>query len=309
MAPVDLGLIGAGRLAEAGYLPAAELDAGVRFVAVADPDEYRRADMAGGGRRIYDSAQAMLTHGGFDGVVVASPPAAHEHGARLAAAAGIPALVEKPPAPDLAGARRLAALDPAPFIGFNRRFALGEELRGRMPEAGSVELALRYRRFSWSPVMVRDPALLDLAPHLVDLALWAGVGDPERVAAGSSRAERLKLTIEGGRGRASIECASDRPHLERAVVRDRAGKVVARARAGGLFRGLAARARPGPHFLVASLAAQLREFAAVISGGSAPRLATAADGVAAMTVVAAAAESLALGGELVPVADSGVAAA
>ena len=308
MARSALGLIGAGRLAEAGYLPAAALTKRVQFAAVADPDEGRRALVAGGQLIEYPSARELVAAGGLDGVVCASPPATHEEIARLAAMAGLPALVEKPPAPDLVGARRIADLDPAPSIAFNRRFSLGAGLQGTLPDSGTIELEIRYRRFSWSPVMVRDPALLDLAPHVVDLALRSGLGTPVSVAATSRRPERVEIAIEGASGSARIRCATDRPHLERVIVRDASGNPVGNARTGGLVRGAIDRLRPAPHPLVASLAEQLDEFAAYCAGEPAPTLATAADGVAVMEVIAAAAESLAHDGAPVAPPASGITA-
>jgi predicted dehydrogenase len=305
-AAVALGLVGAGRLAELGYLPAAELSQRARIVAVADPDPRRLELLAGSGRTAHGSAEALLAAGGVDGVVVASPADTHEHVARLATAQGLPVLVEKPPAPDLAGAQRIAALDPAPRIGFNRRFSLGDGLEACVPGSGSIELELRYRRFKWSPVAVRDPALLDLAPHLADLALRAGTGKARRVTARSARPERVEISVDGEAAQAAIKCATDRAHLERAIVRRADGRIVARSRYGGLVRGSFARLRRGPHPLVASLTAQIDEFAGWCTGEAAPRLATAADGVAAMAIVAAAAESLALGGEPVAPPASGV---
>jgi predicted dehydrogenase len=70
-------------------------------------------------------------------------------------------------------------------------------------------------------------------------------------------------------------------------------------------RGTFGRLR-GPHPLVASLAAQLTAFARACEGEAAPELATAEDGVAAMALVGAAAESLALGGVRVDPRASGV---
>jgi len=297
MRSAAIGLIGAGRLAEAGYLPAARLTRRVRIAGIADPDADRRALLGAGEVSTYSSAEALLAAGGLDGVVIASPPATHEPIATLAAAAGLRALVEKPPAPDLAGADRLVTLEPAPRIGFNRRFSLGRGLADAVPDSGSIDLEIRYRRFSWSPVMVRDPALLDLAPHLVDLALRAGIGRVRSVTATSVRPERVSIAIQGTSADARIGCATDRAHRERVVVRDGDGRVLARHREGGLVRGALTRLRPGPHPLAGSLALQLEEFAAACAGEAAPNLATAADGAAAMAVIAAAAESLANGGQ------------
>jgi len=76
-----------------------------------------------------------------------------------AAAAGLPTLVEKPPAADAGAAAMLATLVPPPWIGFNRRFdPLIERVRGRVPAHGRLELSieLRYRRGSWRPHTVTD---------------------------------------------------------------------------------------------------------------------------------------------------------
>lgn len=304
---VRMGLVGCGRLAEAGYLPAFAACAGAELIAVADPDPIRR-EIVAGALPAFSSLEELIVEASPEALLVASPPAMHEQGARAAAEAGIPALVEKPPAPDLAGAARIAELEPAPWLGFNRRFSLGSKLRGALPRGGGVELALRYRRFSWAPVSVRDPALIDLAPHLVDLALFAGLGEPTRVSARSRRADHVELRLESETGEATIHCACDRRHRERATVRGPDGEVVAEAKIGGVVRGARERLLPGPHPLVASLGAQLDEFARAARTGDAPTLATAADGAAAMRVIAAAAASLSRGGEPVSPDQAGVGA-
>ena len=312
--PLRLGIVGCGRLAEAGYVPAARI-AGLRVAALADPDPERRAALvavcdAASPPATFTDVDELLAEGGVDAVVVASPPERHEDAATACARAGIPALVEKPPAPDAAGAERIAALAPAPWIGFNRRFSLGRGVAGVLPQGGAIDLELRYRRFSWAPVSVRDPALTDLAPHLVDLALVAGIGAPRRVRAQSSRPERITIELTGERGSAAIRCACDRPHRERLEVRDGAGRRVRSRRLGGTVRGALARFTPGPHPLVASLAAQVEAFAGAIrgaapapDGGEGPDLATAAEGAAVMRVIAACAQSLALGGAAVEPAE------
>jgi predicted dehydrogenase len=300
---VRLGLAGCGRLAEVGYVPAARLVPEVELVAFADPDPERRELLAGESGRAYESVEALLYEEAVDGLIVASPPAAHEQAAQAAALAGVGCLVEKPPAPDAAGAERLAALEPAPYVGFNRRFSLGAGLVGALPAAGRIELELRYRRFSWAPLAVHDPALLDLAPHLVDLALRIGLGEPESVAARSPRPERVTIELRSRRGEAHLECACDRFHRERLVIRGVDGTVVARRAEGGLWRGALQRLRPGPHPLVSSLAAQLRAFASGLRGEGRGELATASEGAQVMRVIAAAAASLALAGEPVPFPD------
>lgn len=312
MTPLRLGLVGCGRLAEVGYIPAVARTPSLCLVAVADPDRSRRdlvADLArpdnGAEVSRYASADELITAAAVDVVVLVSPADAHRADAERAAAAGVPTLVEKPPAPDGAGAAALAALDPAPWVGFNRRFDPGvAAVRRAVPVDGPVELRLEihYRRASWGAIAVADDALTDLGPHLVDWARWllgaevVAVGDVELAH------ERASLTLDLGGARAHLRAATDRPHHELAELRDRTGTVVARHRHGGLVAGVRGRLRRGPHPLVASLAAQLDALAGAVAGGPAPDLATAADGAACMAVLDAARASAAGRGTAVPIA-------
>jgi predicted dehydrogenase len=301
---VRFGLIGCGRLAERGWLVALERVPGARLVAVADPDPRRREAPRHAERR-YPSGEELMAAGGVDAVIVASPARAHLDNAQRAAAAGLPCLVEKPPAPDLAGAVALANLRPLPWLGLNRRFdpAL-QDLRRRVPASGpvSLDLRLRYRRGSWSPHVVRDDALLDLGPHLIDLAGWLTGTEPARARAtelGPARAT-LELELSGGRGRATIECATDRPYLERFKARaSERGGAVAR---GGLLRAIWGRIRPPEeHPLVASLVGQLESLVGALGGAPAGPLATARDGVPVMATVEAVRRSATRGGAWEPV--------
>ena len=301
---IRLGLIGCGRLTERGYLPVIAGRAGVVVAAAADPDPARRSEIGGRlpGVRLYGSAEDLCADGGVDGVVVASPPSTHLAAAEHASRAGLPALVEKPPADDVDGARALAALDPVPAIGFNRRFGLGAGLaeaasgcRARHPEGGplELELAISYRRRSWDPVGALGDALADLGPHLADLALIAaGAGAGLDVAAATSEAKRFELELEAGGLRARLRGRTDRPYRELAVLREPGGEVRFERRHGGLaalFR------RRGPHPLRASLGAQLDAWLATLGAGRASAteggpLADASAGVRVMELLERAAE-------------------
>src|SRR5687768_16265975 len=105
-------------LAERGYLPAIERASGVRLAAVADRVPSRCAELAPG-VPAYPSASELLAAAEVDGLVVATPAAAHLEDARAAAAAGIPTLVEKPPAANAGEAAALAEVRPLPRVGFN----------------------------------------------------------------------------------------------------------------------------------------------------------------------------------------------
>ena|GEM_PF-1019212 len=327
-----LGIAGCGRIAERGYVPAALAAEGVTIAGFADPDggrleHCRELWERGSGEDAAAVAGAgELLESPLDLLVVAAPAAHHLALAEEAAAAGVRSLVEKPPAPDLAGAERLAALDPSPFLAFNRRFLQGTELREAIPDEGWLELdlELRFRRDAWDAHESRDEALLDAGIHLIDLACHLASAEPIAVRRARVEPERAELELELSRGRARIECATDRRHRETVVIRDRAGKLVARTAWGGVRSRFAALGRPDP--LVLSLQRQLeairtsfpelhqlvhpadRQVDAVREVGGVSLLATAAEGIKAMAVVEAARRSAALNGAEVTVAPTAGAA-
>lgn len=314
-----LGLVGCGRIAELGYLPALARVPDLELAAVADRDAGRRERLGRlAGARSHESLAGLLDGGAVDALVLATPAAAHLPDARLAAAHGVPTLVEKPPAPDARSAAALARLRPTPWIGFNRRFDPGV-VRMRAALAGArpaeLHLDLRYRRTSWRSHEAADDALLDLSPHLIDLARRLSRSPVLAVRCRAARPSRAELELELERGRAELVCASDRPWLERFEARDDRGRVLARHRRGGLgsLAGHAlSRLRPGAmrdtssgHPLVESLTGELGSFAHSVRGEPAPDLATAEDGAAAIAVVDAARRSAARGGRPEPTAVPG----
>jgi predicted dehydrogenase len=309
-----IGLVGCGRLAEAGYLPALALTPRVELVAVVDPDPARRTRVgrlaadAGHRTAAHPDVDSMLAGGGLDAVVVASPVDTHVRAATEAAGRGLLVLVEKPPASDVAGAQSLAELRPAPWIGLNRRFDPGvAALRPAVPAEGPVQLSieLHYRRRSWQPIAVDDDAALDLGPHAIDLARWLTSAEAVEVARAVLTPTRAQWHVLLTRARVHIALATDRPHREVVRVFDNRGRPVGAHRLGGLVAAGRdrLRRRAGATALVRSLAAQLDAFAMAGCGGQ-PTLATAADGVAAMQVLAAARSSAAHGGATVPVTRS-----
>lgn len=308
---LGIGLVGCGRLAELGYVPALRAARGVRLVAVADPDPDRRAQVAAlanedGHTVRLGAGAADLLEGPLDGIVLATPATAHVVDAARAAVAGVPALVEKPPAPDAASAADLAALTPAPRLGFNRRFdPRATRLREVARAAGwvDVEIVLHYRRRSWRAHTITDDALLDLGPHVVDLARWITDDEVVAVTAETVTDRAAVLDLELTHGRARVACATDRPHREQVVLRSAGGRRLVDDRVGGLAAGLQARVtgRGRPHPLAASLTAQVEAWGAVLRGGTAPTLGTARDGVAVMAALDAARASARDGGVRTPV--------
>lgn len=325
--PLRLGIAGCGRIAERGYVPAALAAEDVTIAGFADPDTDRLQQCtelwerrSGEKAESFASASELLQSTSIDFLVVASPAADHLALAEEAAATGIPCLVEKPPAPDLPTAELLAALEPQPFLAFNRRFLQGVELRDQIPAEGWLELdlELRFRREAWSAHESDDEALLDAGIHLVDLACYLSDSTPIAVRHAAITPARASLELELARGRARISCATDRSHREAISVRDRSGKVLGRSEWGGL------RSRIGSVFgghdpLVLSLRRQLealRDLApqlhhplhpAEVGGGAVGgcrrgmQLPSAAAGVVAMAIVEAARRSAGLDGAEVTV--------
>lgn len=301
--PLRLGLVGCGRLAELGYGPAARIAKGVEIVAVADPDRNRRGLLAGKlGVSGHARLSELLAAAPLDGIVICTPPAEHEEATAVAARAGLTALVEKPPAPDGDGALRLAALTPAPWIAFNRRFDQGLALARRMPAEGDLEMkmVLHYRRRSWKPVQRPDDALLDLAPHLVDLALFLTASVPLAVRANATP-ERAGLVLATTRAEVQIECANDRRHRELVEVREAGGRRIGRSSHGGRVSGTLGRVVRRRHPLVRSLARELEAYGRALRGQDPGPLASAGEGAAVMRVLDAARRSDAIGGETVAV--------
>jgi predicted dehydrogenase len=297
---VRIALAGCGRIAERGYLPALRRVPEVSLVAVADPEPARRNRLRAGARLgghsspvAYASLEELLVEERPDALVIATPTELHLEHARLAAGAGIPALLEKPPASTHAEAVRLAELDPSPWIGFNRRFMPPARIRRRVRELAEprVMVEIRYRQAAWDPYSARDEALLDAAPHAIDLALFLSGAAPVAVRARrlDERAAALELAMD--RGKALIRCSLSRPYRERVVVRNGSTRPVARSVVGGLRGAAVAHARR-EHPLVASLAAQLRAFLRASRGADAGPLACATEGLDVMRVVKAARRSL-----------------
>jgi predicted dehydrogenase len=106
-------LIGCGRIAEQGYVPALARAQGVLLTAIADPLPERCAQAAPGVPSSSTAAE-LIDARVADALVLATPVAAHVPDVRLAAEAGLHVLIEKPPARTAQQAAELAALDPSP---------------------------------------------------------------------------------------------------------------------------------------------------------------------------------------------------
>jgi predicted dehydrogenase len=300
---VKLAIAGCGRISQVGYAAAVRRLSGAELCALADPDRARREHLAAatGGPPTFATVAELLDRTRPDAIVIASPPDHHVEQAQLAATAGVPVLVEKPPGRDAAEAEKLAALDLPVYVGFNRRFSHLNAVAPRVPPEGELRLTLRlsYRRASWRAHEVRDDALGDLGPHLADLAACLLGGELRSVRASSVAPERARVELTGARGSARLVCRTDSAWVERVEVRRPSGQLSARSVHGGAARGTIARVRRKEHPLVGSLAGQLRALAGSLRGEGRGGLATARDGVVAMRALDAARASARCGNEVV----------
>ena len=284
--PLRLGLIGCGRLAER------RLRAGDRrarrastLVAVADPESRAaRAGRAAARRRrprVRTTAAEVLARGG-----------GRRRGDRQPAGRarrGRPSLPPRPGSPAWSRSRRRRPRRRrARWRGSTRRRGSASTVASSTGERAAPPDPAREDRSSSSSssatgvrrggrVSVGDDALLDLAPHLVDLALLlTGVGGRLRVRAARLDAGARRARARD-RARAGADPLRDRPRPPRAGRGPRAtGVGVARSVAGGPVARVAGRLPGREHPLVALAAGAARarsrpRRAAAIPGRSRPR--------------------------------------
>lgn len=178
MTAVRLGIVGAGSMGGA-HAVAVRQNADAELVVVCDPDLARARDVARGALAVSDLAEFMSV--GLDGVIVATPEAAHREVAMTAIAAGLPTLIEKPLATEVDEARDIAAaaLDSGVLVipGFNLRYdRRHRDLRewvasGRPGRLVSVALR-RNRPRDLFRIYQRVHPAFESSSHDVDLALW-----------------------------------------------------------------------------------------------------------------------------------------
>ena len=175
MANLRAGLIGLGMMGRHHARVLASLE-GVDLVAVADPagDPHGVA----GNREVLKSIDELIA-AGIDYCMVAVPTIYHEEVGLKLAAAGVHAIIEKPLAPDVASATRLAeAFEKAGLVGavghIERYNPSLQEARRRI-EAGDLGRVFQVttRRQNGFPARIADVGVVkDLATHDIDLTAW-----------------------------------------------------------------------------------------------------------------------------------------
>jgi predicted dehydrogenase len=120
---VSVGLIGVGGMGSTHFKILKDL--GIKVTAISDVDESRLAEYSKMGIKTFKDYTKMLDEGGFDGVIIATPPNLHAEQAVYALRRGYYVFLEKPMASDLEGARRIydeARGKGRLMIGFTLRF-------------------------------------------------------------------------------------------------------------------------------------------------------------------------------------------
>ena len=281
---------------ELGYIPALKKVRRAKLAAVADP-VLERCNRAAPGVPAYRSGRELIETGNVDAIVIATPAAAHLHDAQLAGAAGLAALVEKPPAANVAEAIALAQVSPLPWIGFNRRFDRRvQSIRAKIPNGSVLEVTLeRFHPGSWNPYVVRDDLLASHGPHYFDLMRWLTRSEIIRVRTLGLTSQLASLEVELERGRAFARFGLATGFYDSIEVRDAAGTLIAGHDTPGILQRAASRFLSGANSLAQLLISELGEFIDAASGRPVQSLATAFDGVPVMAAIEAARESAASG--------------
>lgn len=198
IAVVGAGLIGARHVA---CIAAGE---GAVLAGLADPGSAAKGLAERHGVPWWADAEAMLAAGHIDGVVIAAPTDLHERIGMACIRAGVPALIEKPIAHDLAAADRLndaaEAAKVTLLIGHHRRYEPAVTEARRLIAAGRlgrlvgvtchwcVAKPAAYFAPAWRRGPGGGPVLINLI-HEIDL-LRTLLGDIREVSAFGSHAVR-----------------------------------------------------------------------------------------------------------------------
>src|SRR5690349_8937734 len=216
--PMRLGIVGFGRLAENYYLPAlARMQEVATVCAIADPTEPRRAlaaKLLPNAKEFETQSQMLNDAAPLDGILVASPPAAHLDALNeLSNRPPIAVFVEKPLVPpgQLESPYSIRAETQQRItLNFNRRSwpryqQLAAVVRdGRIGTLQSVELELQVDVMKWLAVTShridkgQGGALYDLGSQLIDLAgvILGERPTHVRAEASSTRWEADHVTVQ-----------------------------------------------------------------------------------------------------------------
>lgn len=220
MPELRIGILGCGRIIRLAHLRSLQEHAGVRVVAMADPDPGARAYCAehAPSAIYYTDHRELLSRAALDAVVIALPTLLHRDAATLAFERGLHVYLEKPVASTIADAEAILAsgrrAGTVGAIGFNCRFnRLYRELK-RAISAGEIGTPIAVRAAmtaNWPTAATwrlspdaGGGALLELASHQVDLCRFLLSTEISSATAttwsnrGVDEAAMLQLTLANG---------------------------------------------------------------------------------------------------------------
>lgn len=184
--PLRAGLIGLGMMGRHHARVLQSID-GVQLVAAAD----EAGDIHGSaqGVPVFSSVEELLTED-LDYMVIALPTAFHLDAALAAAAAGVPVLIEKPLAADLASSQQIVeAFNSKQLVGavghIERYNPALQEARKRLEndDLGEVYQVITRRQGPF-PARIADVGVVkDLGTHDIDLTAWVTQSPFKSVAA------------------------------------------------------------------------------------------------------------------------------
>lgn len=218
--PVQVGLIGCGRIAQAVHLRLLTRMAGVRLTALAETDPARLAKAGDRVRRAarFTNYTRLLARPDVDAVVICLPNALHAAVAAAALRAGKHVYLEKPLATSLAEARPVLRAWQASglvgMIGFNYRFHRLYQAARTCVQSGRVGPIVAARSVFTTPPQPLPAwkrarhsgggVLLDLASHEIDLLRYvlgqevAAVSADVRSLHSEGDTATLQLRMTGG---------------------------------------------------------------------------------------------------------------
>jgi predicted dehydrogenase len=189
----NVGIIGAGAIAQECHFPGYKKDRRAKVVAFADPTRARHTEITDkfGAMTAYTNYQEMLQNEDLDIVSICTPNVFHAENAIDALKSGCHVLCEKPIATNLRDAdRMIAAAKKARkklMVGFTHRLFTGPQKTKELLQQKAIGKPFMIRiRFAhggplpnwaksgwfYNPLLSTGGAMLDMGIHAIDLALW-----------------------------------------------------------------------------------------------------------------------------------------
>lgn len=199
----NIAVLGCGAIVRRAHLPGLLASGAARVPVIFGPDtanSHQTAAAFGIPRLVHSLEEAIATPG-LDAVVVALPNHQHGPAALAAIAAGLPVLLEKPIASDIATARAIVAA--AEAAGVRTVMSLPQRQRpslrhlkdlaatGTLGRVESIDIRMIRRagipgHGGWftQKALAGGGVLMDLGPHVLDTAFWlAGCTQVDRLTA------------------------------------------------------------------------------------------------------------------------------